>query len=204
MMEETKSQVGETEKVDELIAARLTERQRKIERMKVWEAVPTSRRKWVMTISTMSVAACMAMAFFALHPADSISTSGNATELMARPEITAYRAACPELATVESRMDAGDYEAAMMECEKVLHNSNAVLKEVEGTTMQGIDDEELEYELAAKSTENHDIRWIYIYLLLHNGRNEEAIKQIDICMKDEQCCDHIDEAAALKRKLKNN
>lgn len=192
------AEVKMPDRLDEMIVCRLLERQRKLQRMKEWED-PTHRRKWLVVLSSMSVAACLVWAFFVLYP--TIQTED--VELMARPELSNYRAACPELVMVETLMDNGDYAGAMDECKRALRHSDTALKELRHSYTRGfIDDEEAEYEIAAESVVNHDVRWIYIYLLLKNGDRAEALKQIDICMKNEQYCDHIDDAADLRSKLK--
>lgn len=202
-MEETKSQAGEMEKVDELIAVRLIERQRKIERMKAWEAAPSRSRRWVMVVSTMSVAACLVVVFFTLRPA-SMSSDGCSEVLMPRPDMTAYRAACSELTAVENSMDAGDYEKALVDCEVLLFNSDTALVSLQHLTGLDVTDEELAYEFAAKSLENHYIRWVYIYLLLQSRRNDEVLRQLDLYIKDGQNCECYTDAVALKGKLIGN
>lgn len=178
------------------IANRLGERQRKLQQMEQWEQ--QSRRPSFRLSALAFVAAACVAALFVFAPWKTVSP---VDELGISPNMEEYRSASPELAELQRLMEKPDYKAALLYAEKALAKSDKEVR-VMMEVFDVYEDEEMEYEEQLEREINSQLRWTYIYLLVKNDRNDVAIKQLKLYLKDKAYSEHRDEASALLKKLK--
>lgn len=197
-MEELNEKLQEPVKdeLTERITARLAERQRKLERMQEMQR-PARRINFIGGAIALVAAACIA-ALVVVAPWKNVSP---VDELGITPDLTEYRSAAPEIAEIQRLMEKPDYTAALVKAEKALLRSDKELKVMDGVGFE-LDDEELEYEEQLDRAMNSELRWTYIYLLVKAERNKDAIKELNIYIKNKEYCEHPVEAKQLLAKLK--
>ncbi len=186
------------------IAERLGKRQQKLACMDEWDAGTHQRMKWQpkLVIPVFAVAACLAAAVVILSPVS--NHSGNLLEEtgVSVPEFEAFRSAVQEQEEVAQLMSEQKYTEAMQKAEAALALSDSELQKMEHA-LQMNDDEVLADEKKTEQVVNGELRWAYIYLLLREGRQEEAYEQIKLYIKlPPDCISHLDEAQVLMKKLK--
>lgn len=190
-----------------LIADRLGERQKKLDRMAAWErdleeGRAERRRTWVpVTVSFLAIAACVVVAFVVLRPWD-----GNVSPLdelgIGAPEFEDYRGDMPELPEIQKLISAGDYDEALIRVERALEVSSTEVRDMEWGVAFA-DDDEMQYILDEMTMLNGELRWARIYLLVRQGDEEEALKELRCYLKmPSRLLRHTDEARALRKALK--
>lgn len=196
-MEEVNGKIQEPvcDQLTEAIVARLAERKRKIERMREMEQ-PSHEIRFVGRVAALAAAACIA-ALVVFAPWRRVSP---VDELGIIPDMTEFRSASPEMTEIQRLLEKSDYAAALAKTEEALQCSDLELKELGNAGME-LEDEELEYEAQLEHARNSELRWTYIYLLVKAGRNEDAVRALDLYIKDKEFCEHCDEAELLLDKL---
>ena len=184
--------------VDKLIIDRLSERQRKVERMDVLEKASARGRKRNMSIlyTAISIAACIALVAI-VNP---FANDNRRDFAMTRPDFSTFRAALPELVQVEAFIDAGEYYKALDLVEVKLKESDKNIKYAEKEPM--FDDEEWMYEYKAEKLLNAELRWTYIFLLVMVECDHTAVKQLKRYLKDEEYCLHREDAKDMLEALR--
>lgn len=183
--------------LDLLIADRLGERQRKLERMAAWER-PARSIQLRPVMAALAIAACLAVALVVVAPWK--TTVAPWDELgLETPSEEMWRAATPEMAEISQLIQAENYDAALAATEVALIQSDRELRILHDALVSG-DDEMLLYEADAEQLNNDQLRWTYIYLLVHAERNDDARIQLKRYLKNKKA-EHREEAKALLRKL---
>lgn len=186
--------------VDKLIANRLGERQRKLERMAAMEKATERGRKRNLSIlyTAISIAACIALVVI-VNP-----FTGNGPQhsafAMETPDFSTFRAALPELVQVEALIDAGEYYRALDIVEAKLKESDRNVKHAEKEPL--FDDEEWMYEYRAEKLMNAELRWTYIYLLVMVECDRTAVKELKRYLRDEEFCMHREDAKDMLEALR--
>ena len=180
--------------VDKLIAGRLGERQRKLERIGAIETAVVHKRKRNLSIlyTAISIAACVAL----LVIVNPFAAGDRRAFTMEKPDFSTFRAALPELVQVEALIDAGDYYKALDLVEVKLKESDKNIKYAEKEPM--FDDEEWMYEYKSEKLLNGELRWTYIYLLFMVECDHTAVKELKKYLKDEEFCLHREEAKNMR------
>lgn len=184
------------DELTERITARLAERQRKLERMQEMER-PARRVKFYGGAVALAVAACIA-ALVVFAPWKSVSP---VDELGISPDLTEFRSAAPDMAEIQTLLDRPDYVSALEKTEAALRHSDMEVREMSDVANYW-GDEETDYEEEMERVMNSELRWTYIYLLVKNDRNKDAIKELKIYIKNKEYCEHLEEAKQLLAKLK--
>lgn len=186
--------------VDKLIANRLGERQRKLERIGAMEKATERGRKRNLSIlyTAISIAACITLVVI-VNP-----FTGNGPQhgafAMEAPDFSTFRAAQPELAQVEALIDAGEYYRALDIVEAKLKESDRNVKHAEKEPL--FDDEEWMYEYRAEKLMNAELRWTYIYLLVMVECDRTAVKELKRYLRDEEFCMHREDAKDMLEALR--
>lgn len=184
-----------------LIAERLGERKKKLDRMAEMEnGMQTGKGKRRNLLILSSVAACVLAALLVwpiyraqMSPIDRLGIE--------TPSMTEFRSANAEFAEISSLVERKDYDLALQKTRKALAQSDMAVRELDGIGMD-CDNEEMAYEEELEKSANSELRWTYIYLLVRLNHNDEARKQLKIYMKNRQFCGHSAEAMALLEELK--
>lgn len=181
---------------DNRIVERLAERERKLEKIGVWNR--NSSRGRYSVYSMIAVAACIALVIV-LSPFD--AGKGNVMEELGieHPRFGGFRAASAELVEVERLLDDGKVYEALDMNEGLLKKSDKDIKELENAPMY--DDEEWMYEYQSEKLYNGELRWSYIYLLVVVECENTAVKELKKYMKEMEFCTHHDEASRLLKAL---
>lgn len=184
------------------IVSRLGERQQKLEQMAKWEKAqdhkPIKARVRPLYYFT-AIAACIAILLIVApwsSSQDIISELGIGT-----PELTTYRAANEEAERITTLISEEKYEEALSIVSTVLKKSEDELSMMFDFADALGDDESL-YELQAEIQQNNELRWTRIYLLLKLDKKKEARKELKEYLRYPDYCQHLDEAKALKEKLR--
>ncbi len=188
--------------LDELIVSRLGERQKKLRRMEEMEhqihrTAPIMR---TVTWATVMAVACLT-AFLVVSPLFRSSVSPLDELGIEQPTLTAYRAAAEEMAEINRLMERGDYEQALTKTEKALRQSDLAIREIADMADAWPDDESMEYEERLERTNNSELRWTYIYLLVKSDRLKDARRELRRYLKAADYCAHETEAKALLEKI---
>lgn len=196
-MEELNGKLQEPvyDELTENIVARLAERRRKMERMREMEQ-PSHEIRFVGRAVALAAAACAA-ALVVFAPWHRVSPLD---ELGITPDMTEYRGTSPEITEIQNLLEKSDYAAALACTEEALRRSESELKELMSAGMEP-EDEGLEYEVQLAGAMNSELRWTYIYLLVRAGRNEDAVRELNIYIMDGEYCGHPAEAELLLEKL---
>lgn len=181
------------------IAYRLGERQQKLERMAAWER-HTASGKMRPLFLTVAIAACVA-ALLLFSPFWRSGTSPIDELGIAAPTLTEYRAASPEMTEIAQLLEKENFDEALQKSEKALRKSDDMIKELYAVAEMWGDDEAVLYDLNLEQTANSELRWTYIYLLVKQGRNRDAKKELKRYLKTPEYCEHEADAKALLEKL---
>lgn len=176
------------------IAQRLGARQQKLQCMEEWEH-PAKKLSLPRTMAVVSAAACVALILM-MAPWKGYSP---VDELGIRPDLTEFRSGMPQMTEIQRLLDASEYGEALRLTEQVLLSSDAEIGEMKLDTL--LQDEMAEYEYRVMREVNSELRWTCIYLLVQEGRDEEALRQLGRYMADAEYAHHGEEAAALREKL---
>lgn len=187
----------ENDRLMDCIIERLGERQYKM--MKMAEMERSSRRIFeYFGVGGLLVAACVAcIVVFVPFRKVVIHEPSN----IVQPSLSAYRSGTQFNAEeIEALLEREEYEEAMIRMRSVLDESDKRVASV--NNIAPADDEELMYEKERALVENSEIRWMYIYLLLKNDKQEQAIKELEIYIKNKKYALYIDEAKTMLRNLR--
>jgi hypothetical protein len=121
---------------------------------------------------------------------------------IASPGMTDVRAASPELTEISNLMEKEDYENALEKTEAALERSEEALKMYYETEESWGDEDAIKYDEEMEWVLNSELRWIYIYLLVKQGRKKDAKKELKRYLKYPDYWEHEVEAKALLEKLK--
>lgn len=187
------------------IADRLGERQQKIDRMAEWESA--EQRAGGLTVSlrpilaVLAVAACLVVALVVIAPWR--STVSPLDELgIGAPTFEEFRAPVPELSEITGLIESKNYADALPKVEAALEHSDRELRGLEMALLD-TDDEILAYAEETEQMMNGELRWAYIYLLVREERNEDALSELKRYLKlPARVCTHRDEAKALQKAIK--
>lgn len=184
-----------------LITERLAERKRKLNRMAEMERkIEKSLKAMRLNIYIISSAAAIALAAIIVWPIYRSQMSPLDRLDIAAPTMTEYRAAKAEMTEIALLVKEEDYEKAMLKTHNALVKSDYALKEIAGTGFE-CNDEEILYEEELEKSENSELRWTYIYILVRLDKDKEARKQLKIYLKDKKYSEHRNEALALLKEI---
>ena len=200
-MEEEFFERGSADQLTSRIADRLGEREAKLKKMAEWERTKQKSEKrnarplyYLAAIAACIVAAVLLWPTANVSPVDELDID--------TPTMTAYRAASPEIARIEKLMSEENYAEALKRTEKALRNSDLAIYELENVPEIWGSDEEMAYEDEAERMKNSELRWTYIFLLIKNGQEKQARKELKKYLKFPEYCEHEEEARLLLKKLK--
>lgn len=188
------------DKLDLLIADRLGERDRKMKRIEEWNAPKKGVKTVYVAISILSVAACLAIVFFAANPWENNLGDSNMSQWKVSLDMNSFRSADPSKKRIMELMDKEKYEEALRECKDMIVQSDMKLQQQTSNNL-GVIDEEQEYENELLTAENEEIRWVYIYLLVKTNEATEALEQLNRYIEGSWAGEHMDEAVALREKI---
>lgn len=193
-------EVFDRKSADELtlhIAERLGRRQEKIDRMAEWERKGQRMKMHPIVLSALAIAACLVVAFVMQMP-----RTNPLDELgIAAPGFEMYRSAVPELSEITQLISDQKYVDALPKVKEALEHSDMNLRELE-IALQDSEDEVLNDEKETAEVLNGELRWAYIWLLVHENRNEEAVEQIRLYLElPSELISHEAEAKALAKKI---
>ena len=183
--------------LDLLIADRLGERQRKLDRMAAWER-PARNIQLRPMMAALAIAACLAVALVVVAPWKTTTSPWNELGLDA-PNVETLRSATPEMAEISQLIRDENYDAALAATEVALAQSDRELRILNDALVSG-DDDILLYEADAEQLNNDQLRWTYIYLLVRAERNDDARIQLKRYLKHKGA-EHREEAKALLKKI---
>lgn len=199
MQQENYNQDIELDALTDLIRQRLGEREYILNRMQEMESPRQSNHHiLIRTTIGLAMAACVA-AVLILQPFASVSPLDELS--INQPSLAELRGASEDIAEIEHLMDIPDYEAALAKTEKALNNMQMQIDEFEDIYETA--DEETEYETILENTQLSQLRWTYIYILVKQGQNKKAIKELKKYLKASEYAEHTDEAKKLLEKLQN-
>lgn len=181
-----------------LITERLEEHERKLKRLREMEHT-RKKREMKRYLSVIAIAASV-LSLFVFFP---INPSSPLDELNIQPSTMTFRNASPEISEISRLIEGEEYSAAIAKTEKALKASDEKIWLIKDTK-ELYDDEESLYEEQMEYTNNSELRWMYIYALVKEGREKDAIKQLKLYLKRPQYCHNIEEAKALLKLLKKN
>ncbi|MGM9929376.1 MAG: hypothetical protein ACI35P_15640 [Bacillus sp. (in: firmicutes)] len=194
-MPEDKFIFDKSDDITQIITERLGERQRKLDKMAEWESEALKYHKYRRVSVRSAIAACLLIGLVLTHtlwqkesPLKKLGINN--------PTITEFRAAYPEMKTINRMISYNKLDSALCLTEKVLMESDLHIYELEEQN-RDVEDEELLYETELQKSLNSELRWIYIYLLVKTERNNEARNQIEIYLANKKYCEHEKEASAL-------
>ena len=186
-----------SDEMQQLIVSRLGERQKKIERMQQMER--SSKKRIMFPASIALVAACI-IGFIFLIPTSQVSPLD---ELRIEPTTSVFRGSSAEKDAIVNLVNHKEYEKALEKTQELLHQSDVIITEINADINEDMDEESV-YEEQQEQIENSDLRWLYIYLLVRNGKNEEAMEQINTYLARPVYAIHGEDAQALLKALKKN
>lgn len=192
----TDNNIEITPELQKLITERLEEHERKLKRLREMEHI-RKKREMTKYLSVVAIAACV-LSLFVFFP---ISQSSPLDELNIQPSTMAFRNASPEMSEISRLIESEDYSTAIAKTEEALKVSDGkiwLIKDTEGL----FDDEESIYEEQMEYTNNSELRWMYIYALVKERREKDAIKQLNLYLKRPKYCHNIEEAKTLLKILK--
>lgn len=174
------------EQLDNLIALRLAERDRKrqfiIGRANSGERHTRLNKAW----SRVLAVAAAVMVLVAICP----MLLRQQPVTVSAPDYELFRGSA---STVPELVAGGDYAGA-------LAATRSALAELESTPAASLDPEETEYLLALRRADREELRWTEIYLLLQLNRRSEAKKALNEYLQNPAYQEHRAEAkAALQR-----
>lgn len=181
-----------------LITERLEEHERKLKRLREMEHT-RKKREMKRYLSVVAIVASV-LSLFVFFP---INQSSPLDELNIQPSTMTFRNASPEISEISRLIEGEEYSAAIAKTEKALKASDEKIWLIKDTK-ELYDDEESLYEEQMEYTNNSELRWMYIYALVKEGREKDAIKQLKLYLKRPQYCHNIEEAKALLKLLKKN
>lgn len=183
-----------------IIIDRLGERQKKIDRMEELNRKYSSKSTALhYTYIAATVAACI-LAVWVLYPVQNknMEMLENLGIVYSQNE---FRAASQDLAEISNMIESKKYDDALVKTRDLLSHSDLVIDEFDGVGFEW-NDEELMYAMEEEQLANSELRWTYIYLLVCTGERCEAIKQLNIYLKQKEFCEHEVEAKKLLKELK--
>lgn len=187
----------DNDQMTKLITERLGERQEMLRKIEKWEK-KTSKKIPLTLVSTLAVAACLAVMFI-LNPFTSSSPLDEVG--IEQPTIMMVRGNSEDIAEVERLMNKPDYQTAVIKVQKILSHIK-VLKEVVWDLPEDFDKEEAEYEIAQYDMMESEVRWTYIYILVKVDDFDLAKKELKKYIKHAEYAEHLDEAKELLEVLK--
>lgn len=184
--------------LDLLIADRLGERQRKLDRMAAWER-PARSVQLRPVMAALAIAACLAVALVVIAPWKTTTSAWDELGLET-PTSEMLRAATPNMAEIVQLIEAQNYDEAIVKTEQALAQSDRELRILSDAMVAGEDDELL-YEEEMELLNNCQLRWTYIYLLLRVDRNQDARAELKLYLKYKDA-PHRAEAKELLKRIK--
>lgn len=184
-----------------LIAERLGERKRKLQRMAEMEKCSTVEKRPPLRRTIFLSAAAVLLAAMIAYPVYRAQMSPLDRLDIAEPQLTEFRAANADLSELAALVDSKDYRAAADRAKKAMERSDLSVKELDGLGIESGDDEMM-YEEELEKTANSELRWTYIYILLRLNNEKEARRQLKIYLKDKRYATHRKEATALLEEIK--
>ena len=184
--------------LDLLIADRLGERQRKLDRMAAWER-PARSVQLRPVMAALAIAACLVVALVVVAPWKTTASPWDELGLET-PNTETLRSATPEMAEISQLIQAKNYDEALAATEVALAQSDRELRILSDAMVAG-EDEVLLYEEEAEMLNNYQLRWTYIYLLVQTERKEDAVAQLKLYLKHKDC-PHRGDAKVLLKQLK--
>ena len=184
--------------LDLLIADRLGERQRKLDRMAAWER-PARSVQLRPVMAALAIAACLVVALVVVAPWKTTASPWDELGLET-PNTETLRSATPEMAEISQLIQAKNYDEALAATEVALAQSDRELRILSDAMVAG-EDEVLLYEEEAEMLNNDQLRWTYIYLLVQTERKEDAVAQLKLYLKHKDC-PHRGDAKVLLKQLK--
>lgn len=196
---------GDYAAIDALIAGRLGERQRKLDRMAEMERDMARERARMRPFLFPFAAAAGIAAIFVWFQFTSSRLSPWDELGLDRPALTAYRSASGATGDIDRLIDDGRYGQALDITAEALRESDRQTAAALAAIGEYGDDESAGYTLQAERSFNSELRWTYIYLLVQTGDYRAAKAEIRQYLQEaryEESCGHKAEAARLLEKLK--
>ena len=137
----------------------LGRRQQKINRMREWEHSRASQRKMTF-YAAVACAACLAIGVLLrpFYPSKQIENN------LSVPSFTEWRGASSDTQQLGEWIDAEQYGEALHLVEKLLTESDSIVRS--WSDSDTVVDEEATYERELIRMDNEELRWAYIYILI--------------------------------------
>ncbi len=180
-----------TTSLDSLIAQRLGERQRKLDRLEQMRQSYASRRPraWVYTFM---VAAAIALVALLVVPWVSRPTLSS-MELTA-PQFEEFRGTTTD--NITPAIESGELVQALAITEEALEQS-----ELEIRSLRSLSDESVEYMLALERERYQELLWAKFYILARLDRRDQARATLQTYVKQKSRPAHYQEAKELLKKI---
>ena len=183
--------------LDDLIADRLGERQKKLERMRQMGKGGTSvtllrnTPVWIATAVAASLIGLLIMILPPTHVTSPIDELG-----IECPSLQEYRSGSPCFTEIQDLLEKEDWSAAQYKVYKALCKSE---KDMDSLLAINERDVAQQYELDVEKEEISQLRWIYIYVLLKESKIDEAVVHIEKYISQEG--EHKHDAEILLKKI---
>lgn len=183
------------DQLDRLIIRQLGERQYILDRMQELDRAnnATLGKRHLF----FAIAACVLIAFL-LFPNIMKTSSPLDTAGINPPELESYRNADEDVTEIILLMEGEEYDAVLSKLKTIINEYDAQEKSIR---TDELDDEQL-YEYQYGCLKNAELRWTYIYLLVHEKQYDEAKLQIQKYLKQKNFADHVEEAKRLLKEIK--
>lgn len=165
----------------------LGRRQQKINRMREWEHSRASQRKMTF-YAAVACAACLAIGVLLrpFYPSKQIENN------LSVPSFTEWRGVSSDTQQLGEWIDAEQYGEALHLVEKLLTESDSIVRS--WSDSDTVVDEEATYERELIRMDNEELRWAYIYILIKMGKKTEAVVQLEYYVQQYPDGEHIDQA----------
>lgn len=184
------------DELTQLIAERLGERKRKIQRMQEMEHASKIKNQTIRR-ALYVMAACLVVGLIlwpwngSENPIDALGIDMTATD--------AYRAATPQSEAIASLIDEGKYEDAQKKVIEAIEESEYNLS-VLRTCLE--EDDESEYLISLELSYNAELRWLHACIQVKNEDYKAAEKELKRYLRHDEYCDHKNEARLLLEEIK--
>lgn len=184
------------DELTQLIAERLGERKRKIQRMQEMEHASKIKNQTI-RCALYVMAACLVVGLILWpwngleNPIDALGIDMTATD--------AYRAATPQSEAIASLIDEGKYEDAQKKVIEAIEESEYNLS-VLRTCLE--EDDESEYLISLELSYNAELRWLHACIQVKNEDYKAAEKELKRYLRHDEYCDHKNEARLLLEEIK--
>lgn len=177
--------------LDTLIAQRLGERQRKLDRLEQMRRASAARRPraWAYTFMAAAAIALIALLVVPWLTRPTISSLD-----ITAPRFEEFRGSATD--DITTSIDAGSLEQALSLTEQALSESELEIK-----SLRSLDDESVEYMLALERERYQELMWAKFYILSRLDRRDQARATLQTYVKLKSRPAHYQEAKELLKKI---